>query len=138
VIFLDTNYFLRLATPPVTPQDEVMSHQSAALFRAARSGSKEITTSDAVLAEVAFVLTSAQNYRLSPAAAARLKPLLQLRGFRGVNKRFWLRALTIWEASPRLGFVDALTASYAEDVGIELASFDSDFDAFPGITRYQP
>jgi predicted nucleic acid-binding protein len=139
MIFLDTNYFLRLIAPPATPQDEVMTHQSAALFRAARNGSKEITTSDAVLAEVAFILTSAQNYKLSPAAAsARLKPLLQLRGFRAADKKFWLRALDIWESSPRLGFVDALTASYAEQSGIELATFDADFNAFPSIVRYQP
>lgn len=39
---------------------------------------------------------------------------------------------------PRLGFVDALGAAYAETHGYALASFDADFDRVPGIERWQP
>ncbi|MDP9365981.1 MAG: PIN domain-containing protein [Chloroflexota bacterium] len=137
--FVDTNYFLRGLVRPETPRDEVMAREAAALFRRAERGEEEITTSDAVLAEVAFVLSSPRQYNRPPDdIAARLKPILELRGFRLPQKRVVLRALDIWAASPRLGFVDALTASYAQEPGATLATFDSDFDDLPGITRYRP
>jgi predicted nucleic acid-binding protein len=137
--FVDTNVFLRGHVHPKTSQDEVMVREAAALFRRAARGKEEVTTSDAVLAEVAVILNSPRQYDRPPDdIAARLKPILELRGFRLPQKRVVLRALDIWAASPRLGFVDALTVSYAQEPGTTLATFDSDFDAVPGITRYRP
>jgi predicted nucleic acid-binding protein len=139
VIFVDANYFLRLLTPPTTPQDQRMTHEAAALFRSVRSGNKEVTTSESVLAEVAFALTSPKHYGMSPAdAASRLRSLFRLRGFTSSNLDVWFRALDIWAASPRLGLVDALTVAHAEAAGLELATFDTDFGAFPQLQRYQP
>lgn len=137
--FVDANSFLRGLVRPETPQDEAIARAAAALFRRAERGEEEITTSDADLTEVAFVLHSPRHDERSPDdIGARLKPILELRGFRLPHKRVVLRALDIWAASPRLGFVDALTASYAAEPGMTLATFDSDFDDLPGITRYRP
>lgn len=116
-----------------------MARQAAELFGRAERGEEEMTTSDAVLAEVAFILNSPRQYDRPPDdIAARPKAILLLRGFRLPQKRIVLRALDIWASYSNLGFVDALTASYAAEPGVELATFDSDFDDLPGITRYLP
>lgn len=139
MIFVDANFFLRALT--WSPQREVqeMADLAGDLFRQAERGGVELTTSDAVIAEVAFVLTSKAHYALDAAdAAARLAALLRVRGLKLREKRVILQALELWGTSPKLGFVDALTASYAQRSDIELASFDADFDQIPGIRRWQP
>lgn len=139
MIFLDASFILRGLVRPATPQDERKAEEAAVVFRRAGRGDAEVTTSDAVLAEVAFVLTSPRQYGLLPAdAVGRIKALVTLRGFRLADKRIVLRALDLWATHPKLGFVDALTAAYAQQTDAELATFDSDFDALPDIVRYRP
>jgi predicted nucleic acid-binding protein len=111
------------------------------LIEAVQRGEEEITTSEVVLHEVAFVLASKAHYNL-PATeiASALQILLQLPGFklpRG-RKQLYLRALDLYAAHPKLGLADAIVAATAEHLGIPLATFDGDFDDIPGITRWQP
>ena len=136
--FLDANVFLRYLVTPTAPATQAMHEEATALFEAIERGAEEATTSEAVLAEVAFVLASPRQYNL-PAAdiAAYLGPIIRLPGLklpRG-QKRRYLRALDVWAAHPRLGFVDALTVALVEHTAVALATFDADFDAIPGITR---
>lgn len=139
MIFLDTNIILRALSQASEPAVKRMNDTAADLFRLAEQGAVEVTTSDAVIAEVAFILTAKAHYQLAVSdAAGRMSGLLQLRGVKLRDKAFVLGAFEIWENNPKLGFVDALTASYAMQSGTELATFDSDFDAFPGIVRWQP
>jgi len=139
VIFVEANVFLRALVRPATPRDQGWARDAAELFRAVGANEEEMTTSDAVLAEVAFILASPRQYGVAPAdIAARLKPILTLRGCKAPQKAVWLRALDIYASSTNLGFVDALSVSYAERPGVVLASFDSDFDAVPGLTRWRP
>jgi predicted nucleic acid-binding protein len=116
-----------------------MSESARELFRRAERGEEEITTSEAVLAEVAFILASKRQYNL-PAheVAARMKTIIMQSTLRLHNRRTCLLALDLWTSMPRLGFVDALGAAYAEMHGYALASFDADFDRVPGIKRWQP
>ena len=138
MIFLDANIFLRALTQSTDPVIQGMHEHASDLFRRAERGEVEVTTSDAVLAEVAFVLTSKAHYQLAVGdAAGRLATLLRVRGVKLRDKRIVLRALDLWTAHPRLGFVDALTASYAQQSGVELATFDRDFDDLPDIVRWQ-
>ncbi len=116
-----------------------MNDPAADLFRLAELGAVEVTTPDAVSAEVAFILTAKAHYQLAVSeAAGRLSRLLQLRGVKLRDKVVVLEAFEIWENNPKLGFVDALTASYAKQPRAELATFDRDFDEISGITRWQP
>jgi predicted nucleic acid-binding protein len=139
VIFAAASYLLRALVRPVTPQDQTMAAEAARLLHDAAAGREQFTTSEAIIAEIAFVLTSPRQYNLPVAdAAARLQAVLTLRGFRHPRKRLLLRALDVWTTSPNLGFVDALTVAYAERAGVELATFDADFDRVTGIRRYQP
>ncbi|MBW3632798.1 MAG: type II toxin-antitoxin system VapC family toxin [Chloroflexi bacterium] len=141
MIFLDANYFLRYLVEPDGPGNETRRDIAAALFEAIESGEEEATTSDAALAEVAFILASKRQYNL-PAAdvAAYLSPIIRLPGLRlpRGRKRLYLRALEIWSEHSSLGFVDSLTAASVEHSALRLATFDADFDNLPNIQRWQP
>jgi predicted nucleic acid-binding protein len=139
MIFVDANVFLRALTEPRDQHAARHARIAHELLRQADRGEVEITTSDAILAEVAFVLSAKAHYQLSAAAAATLiNSIVQLRGFRHRDKAVIERALALWASVPRLGFVDALAAAYAHAPGIHLATFDSHFDGLPGITRWEP
>ncbi|MBA2276890.1 MAG: type II toxin-antitoxin system VapC family toxin [Chloroflexia bacterium] len=139
MIFLDANFFLRALTRSPRPDVQRMNRIAGDLMRRAERGEVELTTCDAVIAEVAFILTSKAHYNHTVAdAAGRLGTLLRVRGVKLRDKRVLLRALDLWTGHPRLGFVDALAASYVQHTGMDLASFDRDFDDLTGISRWQP
>ena len=141
MIFLDANYFLRYLVQPATPELRAMSETARALFEAVERGAEEITTTEVVLHEVAYILASKAHYN-EPIGdiATGLRTILQLPGFhlaRG-QKRLYQRVLDLWDTYPKLGFADAIVAASVEQQGIPLATFDTDFDQLPGITRWQP
>jgi predicted nucleic acid-binding protein len=139
MIFLDANILLRALTHSLDPAVQRMNQQAGDLLRRADRGEVEVTTSDAVIAEVAFILTSRAHYQLPVAdAAGRLATVLRARGFRIRDKRAVLGALDLWVTNHKFGFVDALTASCAQHADVELATFDTDFDQIRGIPRWQP
>jgi predicted nucleic acid-binding protein len=138
MILLDANIFLHALTRSTDPSIQPMYEWASDLFRRAEGGGIEVTASDAVIAEVAFILTSKAHYRLAvDDAAGRLTALMRVRGVKLRDKRIILHALELWPTYPKLGFVDALTAAQARQPGFELATFDSDFDDLPGITRWR-
>lgn len=65
MILLDANIFLRALTRSTDPSIQPMYEWPSDLFRRAEGGGIEVTASDAVIAEVAFILTSKAHYRLS-------------------------------------------------------------------------
>ena len=137
MIFLDANVVLRSLTDSDDPIVQRWSRQAGALLTHADRGEADLTTSDAVLAEVAFILTAKSHYRLSVSeAAASLAAVVASRGLKLNDKRSILRALDLWESHPRIGFVDALTAAYAQLPGMQLATFDTDFDGIQDISSW--
>jgi predicted nucleic acid-binding protein len=128
-VVVDANVFLRSLIKPKKPGIAWMHEAAKDLFRQADRGAAVLTTTDAVVAEVAFILTARTHYGLTAEdACARLVPLLAIRNLRFAGKQQVLRALEIWSNQPRMGFVDALVAAYAESPGHTLASFDRGFD----------
>lgn len=139
MIFLDANIFLRALTQSPDPAIQRMNRIAGDLFRKAERGDVDVTTSEAVIAEVAYVLTSKAHYRLAVEdAAGRLAAMLRPPGVKIREKRVVLHALDLWTDNPALGFVDALTAIHARQPDVELATFDTDFNTIPGITRWLP
>lgn len=141
MIFLDANYFLRYLTQPDSPGNLTRQEIASALFEAIEFGDEEATTSEAVLAEVAFILASKRQYNLPAGEIADfLAPIIRLPSLKLPHgrKQFSLRATEIWTEYPKLGFVDALTAAMVEDSNWRLATFDSDFTAIPNIRRWTP
>jgi predicted nucleic acid-binding protein len=138
--FADTNIFLRYLVRPVTEIDQARAEACRELFARVGTGAEEITTSEAVLAEIVYVLASRRQYGLVPAdVVARLKPILALPGLKIARKRLYLRALDIYASRTDLDFEDAISASIVEQMQpSELYSYDTDFDRIPGVTRVEP
>jgi predicted nucleic acid-binding protein len=139
VRFADANISLRYLSQLMTAIDRRRFAACAALFARVQRGDEEITTSEAILAEVFFVLTSPRQYGLTVAdVAARLDPILALRGLKLPGKRSYRRALSLLASHPNLGFEDALIAAKLQQSKMRLLSYDSDLDRVPGITREEP
>lgn len=125
---VDTNVFVRY----LTQDDLAKSAASCALFQKVRDKQEELLTSEAIIGEVAYVLSARGGYNLA-------RPVLKLSGLKLTYKRTCLRALEIYVAHPRLDFEDALAAAHMERIGVSrIVSYDRDFDRLPGIQRDEP
>lgn len=141
MIFLDANVFLRWLAGPATVDNAVRNAMATALFDQIERREAEATTSEAILAEVAFILTSKRHYGVAVVdAAGYLADAVQYPGLRFApgRKEQYLRALELWAERPALGFVDALTAAMVEHSDHMLATFDSDFEGLAGIEYWRP
>jgi len=138
--FLDTNILLRYLVKPASPLDAAKQQACAELLQRAKRGQEQFTTCEAVFAEVLYVLCSPRQYQLSHAdAAARLRPILALRGLKLPQKRRYQRALDLFATYPFLDIEDALQVAHMEQQEIqELYSYDTDFDRVPGVNRLEP
>lgn len=134
--FLDTNVIVRY----LAKDDEAKAAACLQLFRRVEQGTEELTTCEAVITEVVYVLSSRQLYGLShQEIRARLAPLLVLKGLRLPQKRLYQRALDLYAAHPALDFEDALCVAHMEDQGVnELYSYDRDFDRIAAVRRVEP
>lgn len=138
MIFLDANVFLRFFVQPGTDEDRRMTQQSRQLFTGALEGRYMLTTSDVIVAEVAFILTSRRHYGVERIEAAnKIKSVLLLDGFRFSETATCLRALDLWTTMARLSFPDALAAAYGERYRHQLATFDSRLAALPSVEPFQ-
>jgi predicted nucleic acid-binding protein len=126
VKFLDTNAFLRYMVEPKTENDRLFRTLVAALFERAERGEDQFTTTDAVMAEVAFVLTSPRHYGISRhQALIRVVPLIRLPGCAIAHQEELESAFSRWEENPRISFVDALAIAIAKKHGFDLVTFDT-------------
>jgi predicted nucleic acid-binding protein len=137
---LDANIFLRALVRSDADQEHVKAASCAALFERLASGGEEATTLEVIIATVCYVLRSPRQYGLAPSeVAARLRPLLLVRGLKLPYKRTVLRALDLWSAWPRLDFDDALLVAHAERLGgAEILSLNRAFDTIPDVVRMEP
>ena len=136
MIFIDTNYFVRALTAPVTDEEERMAAAAVALFRNVSTGQVLATTSDAVIAEVAYVLTGRGFQLTREDVASALERLFHLPGFKSEHVNTWTLALHLWLSRRSLSLVDALGAAYSMREGHELATFDRRLTRHPGLNAY--
>lgn len=138
--FIDANIILRHLAKPVTAIDRVRQQASTQLFQRVRSGQEQVTSCEAVISEVLYVLCSPRQYNLSHQdAAIALSPVLRLRRLRLPRKRVLLRALDVFATHHDLDYEDALLIAHMEHQGEqELYSYDGDFDKVAGIARVEP
>lgn len=135
--FLDTNVILRY----LTRDDELKAQSCYQLFVRASRGEEILITCEAIIAEVVYVLSSRRaGYHLNRREiAARLFPILSLRGLRLPQKQLYFNALNIYASSPALDFEDALAIAHMQYQGItEIISYDSDFNNVIDIQRLEP
>jgi len=139
VRFADANIFLRYLETPADDTSRRRNVDCTALFERVESGEEELTTSEVVLAEVFWVLTTKRHAGLPrPEAAEKLSAVIEFRGFKLSTKRRCLRALAMVHADPKLSFVDALIACTVTELGYRLLAYDSAFDRIDGVTREEP
>ncbi len=137
MIVVDANLFLRFITRPQPGAEPRLFATADALFTAAGAGELEYTTSDAIVAEVVWVLT--KTYKFPREAVRRpMRSLLNLPGCRMPMKNLCVDALDAWAANPKLSFIDALIARMAENGGHELATLDDDLASFTSAPVWQP
>ena len=124
----------------VTRDDPVKAHACFELFQRVMAGDEEVATFDVILHEVLYMLTSRVLYGLSHQdAAARLRPIVALRGLRLAHRRASLSALGLFATYTRLDFGDALAVAQMAHQGIpEILSYDGDFDRVPDVRRIEP
>ncbi len=134
--FVDTNIFLR----HLTNDDPLRAKACLSLFRKAQHKDIRLTTSESVLAEVIYILSSPKlSYHLSPEdIRTRLQLLLALPGLILPHRKVYLRALDIY-AAYHLDFEDALSIAHMERQKIsEIYSYDQDFDRTRQLKRLEP
>ena len=133
--FVDANIFLRY----LTNDHPEKARACLELFRQADRGEAILFTTETIIAEVVYVLSSPRLYNLSrEGVRQRLLPLLTLPGLRMPNRRVVLRALELY-GSHAVDFEDALAVAHMEQQGMEeIISYDRDFDRFPQVTRIEP
>jgi len=137
--YLDTNVFARILVEAETPDQRRMQRQAQALFAAVEAGEAEITTSEAVLHELFYVLTSPQIYDLDHQdAATRFMFIWSLRGFRMSNRRTVEHAIDLFRDHEFLDFADCLCIAHSQDEDHELVSFDRGISRVPGVLRFEP
>lgn len=133
--FVDTNLFIRFLT-----QDDLKKAEACfELFKSAQSGSIKFETTETVIAEIVYILSSRRLYNLKrKEIVTRLMPILRIKGLKVANKRVILRALEFFDLY-KLDFEDALLLAHMERVKVkELYSYDKGFDKVPGIKRLEP
>lgn len=133
--FLDTNIFIR----GLTNDHAAWSERCRLLLTAIDQGREEATTSESVIAEIVFVLSSPATYRLSRRAIHELlEPILSMSHLRLRNRGLYMRALDIY-AEHKIDFEDALSIAHVEAHGhASIVSYDRGFDRVAGIRRDEP
>ena len=133
--FLDSNIFIRHLT------NDHPTHSPAcfALIQAIEQGRIHAWTSDIVISEVVFVLSSRNLYNLGRETIRDLVlPLINLPGIKLPNKRMYRRVFDLYTSLP-IDYADAYNAALMEDRRQpELYSYDTDFDRIAGLRRLEP
>jgi len=135
MIFLDANVLLRV----LTNDDPEKAQQCFDLLRKAERGEVQLATSEHVIAEVVYVLSSPRLYHL-PAKRIRdlLLPILGLRGLKLPSRQVYRRALDIY-ALHNADFGDTLTVAHMRKWEVRtILSYDRHFDRIEGVERQEP
>ena len=134
-VFLDTNIFLR----HLLNDDSDKSLACFNLIQAIESGDQIAWTTDLVLAEVVFVLSSKRTYNLRREEIRdRLLPLIHLRGLKISPKHLYDRIFELY-TTLSIDYIDCYHAALIEQRGEPtLYSYDTDFDDIPTLRRLEP
>ena len=133
--FVDTNIFIRF----LTKDDISKAERCFALFQMANEKKTLLTTSESVLAEVVYILSSKNLYKLDPTSIYQLLlPVINIKGLKLSSKKVFKKALEIY-SEYNVDFEDTLSVAHMQSAGAnEIFSYDKDFDRFDDISRLEP
>jgi len=134
-LFVDTNIFLRF----LTRDEPYKAERIFRLFKSAREGKIKLLTSDLVIAEVVWVLTSSELYNFSKEEVIEsFLPLILEDYIELPSKPLILRVFDLF-TKKNIDFADCYNAILARDLGTaSILSYDKDFDKLDFITREEP
>lgn len=105
------------------------------VFRRVAEGTLGLIVTPIVVAELVFVTRDVVGWSRN-VIAERLGSLLDAEGLILMEAAVVRRALALYGERTRLDFADAYLAAAALEIGpAAIASFDTDFDALPGLRR---
>lgn len=133
---IDTNIIIRY----LTKDDPVKAAACHRLIQDIKSGQDHADTTESVIAEAVYVLSSSKHYNLShDDVVTNLAPVVQLRGLKVPRKRILLCALALYKQHPHLDFEDCINVATVEgDSSSTIVSYDRGFDRIPGLIRQEP
>jgi predicted nucleic acid-binding protein len=133
--FLDANIILR----HLAKDSPVQSPACFRLIQDIEQGRLTVWTSELVISEVVFVLSSKLGYNVGRTAIRdMLLPLISLPGIRLAHKGIYRHVFDLYTSLP-IDYVDAYNAALMESrKETEIYSYDADFDRIQGLTRYEP
>ena len=134
--YIDTDVIIRL----LTGDDPAKQAAARTLFEQVEQGTLTVTAAHTVIADAAYVLHSKRLYnKPKDEVAALLFPLVALPGFKIAIRRALVTSLQLYGALAKLDFTDALLIALMQHAGPPVVySYDTDYDAFAGITRQEP
>jgi len=125
---LDTNLIIRYLV-----EDD--PRKADAVERLLAESKEKLLLLDLAFAEIVWVLQSYYGLEKNE-IVEKLGTLLTLKSIK-TNKKLLGRTLDFFAASP-LNFVDAYQAAYTTSKGLDLYSYDKDFDKVAGLKRLEP
>jgi len=133
---VDANVFIRY----LTGDDAAKQHHSEELITRIRDGEEEALTTEIIVHEVCFVLTSSRHYNATHQAVRdRLTPLLQMQGLHVANKSLCLDALDLFARSEKLDVSDAFSIALVQQhIADSIYSYDQHLDRISGAQRLEP
>ena len=133
---LDTNVFIRF----LTQDSPELSPRATALFGEIETDRRTVHVPEAVVAEIVFVLSSANLYDCSrDFIRDQLGHLMRLPGIEIPNKTALLDALDMYVDFPRLAFLDALCIAHAKRFDdATVITFDRGYRNIEGVTPVAP
>lgn len=112
------------------------SPAARALMSKARNGEAQLEVPFLTLLETAFTLGRTYKHPQRQ-IADELAKLLNSPGIKSLAPSWISEALELF-GTGSLSFGDACIATEARHAGLRVASFDTDFDSLPDITRFDP
>jgi len=129
-VFVDTNIFLRY----LIKDHDTQAQKSARIIEALESEKMVGYTSKLVIAEVVFVLRAYYDIARSDVAES-IDALLAIEGLDVEDGEVMSEAVQIYRQT-NIEFIDCYNAAMARARGLQqVASFDTDWDAFDGLQR---
>jgi len=132
---VDTNIFIRF----LTRDDPKKADRCFSLLESAGQGTLKLQTTETVVAEVVYILSSKRLYNLSRGDVyEKLVPILKTRGLKLSHKRIILVALEIY-SKYTIDFEDAiLIANMRRNKADGIYSYDRRFGKVAGVKRLEP
>jgi predicted nucleic acid-binding protein len=134
MVTLDTNILARYLLNDIPDHSE----RARNLLRSAAHGDEALFLPASVFVEISHLMTRRRSIPRQRVATA-LMQLLRFEGIHIQERDAVADALTFWEATGGLSFVDCYHIALTRHLGMtQIYTFDRKMNRFPGVARIEP